>query len=258
MKHSFYAVAVLLLTNVIAVAKDKKKPEPPAPPPVYDHVGTLRYLNPKWDASSHVTFSDGSTASMYCNYYGSTADCSARYSDSGGWFADLEDGVSDALALVHTREYMERCSSWVGPSQELNCGDPLSRLRQAGLTFPYRQATTFPDGVKNQAFCVPYTYALWRGRSYTALGTSATFPIPPKYLHLNHAEACYYSHTPLPARSNAATPPAVQKPEPLVDCGPDTTELCAPPAVQHHPADCSAELAFSTEGPAFGCELPGK
>jgi hypothetical protein len=39
-----------------------------------------------------------------------------------------------------------------------------------------------------------------------------------------------------------------------VDCSPESTELCAPPAVNRQPVDCNPELTFSTDGPASGCE----
>jgi len=143
---------------------------------------------------------------MFCNYNGTTTVCSARYSDSGGWFADLGDGMSDVLALVHTREYHERCTSWADPAGRGSapyCADPLNQLRTPGLTFPYRLATAFTGGTAVHAFCVPYTWGLWRGRTYMALGTSTTFPIPKKSPQ-GQGEACYYGHPPRPAPPDAA------------------------------------------------------
>ena len=166
MRVSVHAVIVVLLTTAIALSKDKKNPRPALSSPVYDHTGTVRYLPPHWDSSTFVTFSDGSTASMFCNYDGTTTVCSARYSDSGGWFADLGDGMSDALALVHTREWHERCTSWAdsaGRGSASYCADPLNQLRTPGLTFPYRLTTAFTGGVGVCAFCVPYTWGLCGG-----------------------------------------------------------------------------------------------
>lgn len=146
---------LLIASAVPAPSRSKQSP------PVYDRSATVMYVGVHYDSQSHVTFPDGSTASMYCNYYNSSADCSTQ--SASGWLIRFDDGSEAACCVEYPQGAAKFC-----PLISLYCGHPMreltDNLSHQGIRtvghFSYRLVT---DRLGN-LFCVPYEVTDRKGR----------------------------------------------------------------------------------------------
>lgn len=172
-------LAFSLLASYPAVAGHKKEP-----PPTYDYQGDIRWVIIHHDTVSSMTFSDGSTTTVHCDFDGANSDCGVG--SGANYFVRFDEKDKDASG--HTFHEIACCVKADTP-QPKECSDfaihgfydcnPLQKLgnklplgdAKSSLTFRYRPVVVrlfSGDKHPGKGFCVPYEISDRKGRVKSA------------------------------------------------------------------------------------------
>ena len=148
-------------------------------PPTYDYQGDIRWVVVQHDAVSSMTYSDGTTTTVHCDFTGSVTDCAEGSGASQRIRFDEKDSSvthQEIMCCVVAFGWpkLKECSDWVNRKSLYDC-DPLKELGSklpyrndnTTLTFRYRPVSIISFGDKNHpkaGFCVPFEITDRKGR----------------------------------------------------------------------------------------------
>ena len=140
------------------------------PPPTYDYQGDIRWVVVKHDSVSSMTYSDGTTTTVHCDFSGNNSDCGVGGGASQRIRFDEKDSgkLQEIMCCVVAFGWpkLKECTDYVNRKSLYDC-DPLRELGsklplgdgKATLTFRYRPVNIFRYRDKKHpepAFCVPF------------------------------------------------------------------------------------------------------
>jgi hypothetical protein len=170
-----YRIAVIVgIASMLASAAYARRE-----PPTYDYQGDIRWVIVEHDAVSSMTYSDGSTTTVHCDYSGNTTTCGQGSGANQQIRFDKNDkGASGEIiccvvafgwpTLKECKDYVNRKSLYdCDPLRELGTRLPLGKTDQM-LMFRYRPVNIYRFGDKRHpeaGFCVPFEITDRKGRT---------------------------------------------------------------------------------------------
>jgi hypothetical protein len=180
MKRLLLCAVILTAMQSVAHRKDEL--------PTYDYEGTIRFVYIHHDSVSSMTYSDGTTVTVHCDFHEGGSDCATGPGSS--YFVRFDDKDT----ATHTNEIaccvkdslipqLKDCTDFVNRESLFDC-DPLAKLEGAlplgdqktTLSFRYR----------------PVTLTAFKGDKHPAAGFCVPFEIKDRKGHPKQGEACYH------------------------------------------------------------------